>query len=279
MVLSALAEAISALARNPVLWIPGVVMGGLVAADIVLQYYFDPFLVTRLWLIQALCIPFLVGGAYSVVREGGGTSGSFAAGGAQSFFRILLPLLVVAFAILATIVLLAIPLSFLGDPGALVPLVTLGTAVPILFFTFFSDCAAVFEKRGVFESIRRSIEVVLNRPGSVVAFYVAAAGLALLISIPLMVLWTGILYDRLLPLTTMQPGELQSISTETVNTMLGEAGIGITALFAFLWFALTANILLAFKAYFYRELVEGFSTGELFLRGGVYDEKGRWYKY
>ncbi|MDI9632707.1 MAG: hypothetical protein QFX32_01460 [Methanolinea sp.] len=279
MVLSALAEAISALARNPVLWIPGTVMGGLAAADLLLQYYLDPFLVTRLWLVQALCVPFLVGGAYSAVKEGGGTPGSFVAGGARTFFRVLLPLLVVAFAVLATIVLLAIPLSFLGNPAAFLPLVTLGTAVPIVFFTFFSDCAAVFEEKGVFESIRRSIEVVLNRPGAVVGFSIAAAGVALLVSIPLMVLWTGILYDRLLPLATMQHAELQSISMETVNAMLGEAGIIITALVAFFWFALAANVVLAFKAFFYREVVGGLPGGEQFPRGGVYDEKGRWYKY
>lgn len=279
MVLAALAEAVQTLGKNPVLWIPGIASGVLAAGNVVLQYSMGTLFVAKLWYIEALAVPFLVAGAYSVVRGGNGGAGSFAGGGARYYFRVLLPSLVIAFAILATIVLLAIPLSLVGNPALILPYIAFGSAVPILFFTFFFDCAAVFEDCRVFESIRRSVEVVLNRPGQVILFFLASAGVVFLVTLPLVVIWTGLLYENLLPLTTMETAELQALSMETLNGMLGPSGIGITALVLFILFALAGNLVLTFKAAFYREMRGQVPQGGTVPLQGEYDEKGRWYKY
>ena len=279
MVLAALAEAVQTLGKNPVLWIPGIASGVLAAGNVVLQYSMGTLFVAKLWYIEALAFPFLVAGSYSVIRSGNGGAGSFAGDGARYYFRVLLPSLVIAFAILATIVLLAIPLSLVGNPALILPYIAFGSAVPILFFTFFFDCAAVFEDCRVFESIRRSVEVVLNRPGQVILFFLASAGVVFLVTLPLVVIWTGLLYENLLPLTTMETAELQALSMETLNGMLGPSGIGITALVLFILFALAGNLVLTFKAAFYREMRGQVPQGGTVPLQGEYDEKGRWYKY
>ncbi|MDH7511206.1 MAG: hypothetical protein QHH04_09235 [Methanolinea sp.] len=280
MVPAALAEAVSTISGKPVLWVPGLAMGCLAAMDILLQYYVGTFFLTRVWFIEALAVPFLVAGAYSEIRNTGEEPRTFRSGAVRYYFRVLVPLLVVAFAILATIVLLAIPLSFLGNSALVLPYIILGSAIPIAFFTFFSDCAAVFEDCRAFESIRRSVEVVLNRPGQVIVFFLAAAGIAILVTLPLMVIWTGLLYENLVPLASMEQGELQALTMETVNGMLGPAGIGLSALFVFIWFTLAGNILLTFKAVFYRHILDQVpQAGATVPLRGEYDEKGRWYKY
>jgi hypothetical protein len=279
MVLATLPESVSALMKSPALWIPGIVAGILAAGNVVLQYSMGTLFVTKVWYIEAVAVPFLVAGAYSLIRSGDGGVGSFLWGGARCYLRVLLPSLVIAFAILATIVLLAIPLSLVGNPVVFLPYIVFGTAIPILFFTFFFDCAAVIEDCHVFESIRRSVEIVLNRPGQVILFFLALAGVVFLVTLPLMIIWTGLLYESLMPLTTMETAELQTLSMETLNGMLGPSGIGITALVLFVWVTLAGNLVLAFKASFYRELRGRVPQGETVPLQGEYDEKGRWYKY
>jgi len=120
---------------------------------------------------------------------------------------------------------------------------------------------------------------VLNRPGQVILFFLALAGVVFLVTLPLMIIWTGLLYESLMPLTTMETAELQTLSMETLNGMLGPSGIGITALVLFVWVTLAGNLVLAFKASFYRELRGRVPQGETVPLQGEYDEKGRWYKY
>ena len=92
-----------------------------------------------------------------------------------------------------------------------------GTAIPIGFFTMFYDNAAVFERTKVFESIRRSIEVVLRNPGASLGFLFVSILVSGIILFGLMVAWTGILYDQLLPLTLLSPEELQQITLDSIN--------------------------------------------------------------
>jgi len=126
MVLATLAESVSALMKSPALWIPGIVAGILAAGNVVLQYSMGTLFVTKVWYIEAVAVPFLVAGAYSLIRSGDGGVGSFLWGGARCYLRVLLPSLVIAFAILATIVLLAIPLSLVGNPVVFLPYIVSG---------------------------------------------------------------------------------------------------------------------------------------------------------
>ncbi|MCQ8893203.1 MAG: hypothetical protein NQU46_00990 [Methanolinea sp.] len=279
MVLSALSQSLSYLKRDVLLWTPGLVAGGLGAADLVIQFFMGEFIFTRLWFIEVIILPFFLAGTYYLIRTGESGGRAFIRGASSYYFRILLPALVVAFAILLTIFLLVIPLSLAGTGMTILPFVTLGTVIPILFFTFFFDCAAVFEDCKVLDSIRRSIEIVLNRPGRVIAFFLVSAGLILCITLPLLVLWTALLYDRLLPLTTMTPTEFQNFTLASFNSLLGLEGIVVTALICFAGVFLGGNLILAFKAAFYRKVSGEIPVGGTIPLQGEYDEKGRWYKY
>lgn len=279
MVLASLTRALGLLAANPFLWLPGLVTGALGAADLLLQYAFGTFLATRLWYLEVFLIPFLLAGAYTQIRSGDRTANAFAAGGVAYYFRILLPSLIIMFAIIVTISLVAIPLAIIGSLGVVLPLVIMGCTIPIIFFTFFFDTAAVFEDRHVFDCIRRSVEVVLSRPGPVIGFYLAALGIVCLVAIPLALVWTGLLYDQLVPLAGMDPSQIQALSMETLNRMLGFEGLLLTSACYLVGVTCAGSIISAFKAAFYQDTIQNTSPDNLPVLQGEYDEKGRWYKY
>ncbi len=279
MVLDSLKRAFSLLLQNPLLWLPGLAAGALGAADILLQYYLGAFLATRLWFIEALIVPFFLAGAYVQIRSGERGAVAFFAGGTAYYFRILLPSLVIVCAVLATVFLVVIPLAFIGAVDVVLPFVIMGCTIPILFFSFFYDTAAVFEDRRVFDSIRRSVEVVMNRPGKVIVFYLASIGIVLMVAIPLAVIWTALLYDQLLPLASMDPAQVQAFSFSMFNELLGPEGVLITAAFYLVGVAIAGNIVYAFKAVFYRDTCGEMPGSALPALQGEYDEKGRWYKY
>ncbi|MCU0632340.1 MAG: hypothetical protein MUC66_05110 [Methanolinea sp.] len=279
MVVNSLKRALVLLSKNPFLWLPGLVTGVLGALDLILQYSFGTFLATRLWFLEALLIPFLLAGAYTQIRSGEGDASAYLAGGMAYYFRILLPSLVIAFAVLATVFLVAIPLAIMGTIGAVLPFVIMGCTIPLIFFTFFFDTAAVFEDRRVFDCIRRSVEVVLNRPGRVVGFFLASFGIVFLVAIPLAIIWTSLLYDQLLPLVSMDPAQIQALSMPILNEMLGFQGILLTAVMYVIGVTLAGNIIYTFKAVFYQETCQGPSQVTPEILQGEFDEKGRWYKY
>lgn len=120
---------------------------------------------------------------------------------------------------------------------------------------------------------------MLNRAGSMIGFFLVCMGIIILVGLPLAVIWTGLLYDSLLPLSTMDPSQIQSFTIEMLNEMLGPTGIQITAIVYCIAMTVLSNILYVFKAAFYQKTI-----GEVILTTppslqGEYDEKGRWYKY
>jgi len=279
MVVHSLRHGLALLFKNPLLWLPGLLTGGLGALDILLQYSLGAFLVMRLWFIEALLIPFLLAGAYAQIRSGDRGVRKYLDGGVKYYFRILLPSIMIAFAVLATVILVILPLTIVGAVGTVLPFVVMGCTIPIIFFTFFFDTAAVFEDRGVFDCIRRSVEVVLNRPGRVIGFFLVCIGIIILVAVPLAIIWTGLLYDQLVPLATMDPTQIQAFSMAMLNGMLGSRGILLTAVIYLIGVAIVGNIMYAFKAVFYQETCQAGSPGTPQIIQGEYDEKGRWYKY
>ena len=279
MVLDSLLRGVALLGRDPLLWLPGLVAGCFGALDILLQFFFGAFITTRLWFLEALTIPFFIACAYARIRTGGGGAREFLAGGLPYYFRVLLPMLVIGFAILATIILVIVPLAILGAVNAALPFAVIGTSVPIAFFSFFFDTAAVFEDRGVFDCIRRSVELVLGRPGRVIGFFLVCIGVLALVAIPLAVIWTGILYDRLLPIAALDPGQIQTISMAMLNNLLGLQGIVLTAIVYLVGVTLAGSIICVYKAVFYQAASAGAAPAAHHLPTGEYDEKGRWYKY
>jgi hypothetical protein len=275
MTLESITGAAGLLRQHPILWLIGGVMGVLAVLNLVIPLYGGAFYTQPLALLQVLVMPFLVGGVYGTIRAENFSVGAFVESGKTYYFRILLPSLVIFFAIILTLILLAIPLAFIsaGAAATVTPLL-FGVILSIAFFTFFYDAVAVFEETGVFESIRRSVEFVMNNIGSVLVFYLvnivafAALGFFGLFA------WTALLVEKLEPLTTMSPEELQAVMPEDLLALIGTEGIWITAIVYAVVIVLFSVFLYAYKASFFKNHV-----GVSQVQQGEYDEKGRWYKY
>ena len=276
MVSASLHSAI-ALLRSPAAWIPGLFLGGIAAAFVITQYYLGLFIAERLLVILLVLMPLFMAGVLTMVHSGDHGFHSFLYGGVAGYFRILLPSLLILFAIIITIMLLLIPLMALGLGGTVLIFSVLTCSLSILFFTLFYDTAALLEGKQVFESIRRSVEFVIRTTHSCVVFYLTSLVIGGAIWFGTLLVWIASLYERLIPVSTLTPEEMQVFTLEQFNALLGPDGILITSLVFFAGIALVFSLLYAFKAYFYRDYA---STGEGDPRlQGEYDSKGRWYKY
>ena len=273
MTLESLKDAVGLL-RHPVIWSVGLVMGGFLFATATIAVSGGVFYAEPLMLLLSLVIPFLAGGIYGTVRDEAFSAGAFVQSGKTYYFRILLPWLVIIFAAILTVFLLAIPLALLGAGAAagMAPLL-FGVLISIVFFTFFYDTVAVFEGTNVFESIRRSIEFVMNNLGRTILFYLANVIIFIALVCRFLV-WTVLLIDKLEPLTSMSPTEIQAMMPQDILALIGTEGIwiisGVTAVVIVLFLA----FLYAYKVSFFRNHAEGTRVLQ-----GEYDEKGRWYKY
>ena len=265
------------LLRSPAAWLPGLTLGGIAAAFIVSQYYFGLFIAERLLVILLVLIPFFMAGVLSMVKSGESGIHSFLSGGLTGYFRILLPSLLILFAIIITIMLVLIPLMALGFGETALIFSVMTCTLSILFFTLFSDTTAVLEERTVFESIRRSVEFVIRNTHSCVVFYLTCLVIGGAIGFGTLLAWTAALYERLVPVSMMTPGEIQAFTPDQFNALIGQDGILITALIFFAGIALAFSLLYSFKAFFFRDYA-GSGEGEPRLQG-EYDSKGRWYKY
>ncbi len=275
MTLKSVTGAASLLRRYPVLWSVGLVMGALAVLDLIVPVYGGAFYTEPLALLQALVMPFLAGGVYGTVRAETFSAGEFLRSGKAYYFRILLPALVLLFGVILTVFLLAIPLAFLGAGAAagMTPLL-FGVLVSIAFFTFFYDTVAVFEETNVFESIRRSIEFVMNNLGSVLVFYLVNIVVLASLGFAGLLAWTAVFADRLEPLTRMTSAELQTVMPEDILALIGTEGIWISAVVYAVVIVLFSAFLYAYKASFFKN-----HAGAPRVEQGEYDEKGRWYKY
>lgn len=275
MAFNSLTGAAALLRQHPVLWLIGLVMGAFAVLDIVVPVYGGTFYAEPLALLQALVVPFLAGGVYGTIKEEAFKPGEFLRFGRTYYFRILLPALVILFAVLLTVFLLTIPLSLLGTNVAvgLMPLL-FGVALSIAFLTFFYDTAAVFEETTVFESIRRGIEFVVNNLGSVLLFYLANIAVLVVLGLAALFAWTALLVDKLEPLTLMNQTELQTLMPQDIVALIGTDGIWVSAVVYAVVIFLYSAFLYAYKASFFRNHAEGARMPQ-----GEYDEKGRWYKY
>jgi hypothetical protein len=285
MIGSAFGRAIRLLAANPLLWVPGLAAGLFVALDIILQFTMGLFTAQRLFILELVAMPFFMGGMLQIMAGEARDGNTFLKGMRTNYFRIILPAVIIVLAIVITAILLAIPVGLVsqGANVELLGVVFLGAAIPIGFFTMFYDNAAVFEGTKVFDSIRRSVEVVLRNPGASLGFLFVSLLVAAIIGFGLMVAWTGILYDQLLPLTLLTPEELPQITLDSINQLLGPEGILITAVLAFVGIMLVFSILYTFKAALF-QAIAGSVAGTApetpnVPEQGEYDSKGRYYKY
>lgn len=272
MVLKSLKDAIGLL-RHPVVWTIGIVTGGVLFSIAAATISGGIFYTEPLVLLLSLAVPFLVGGIYGTVKDEEFSASAFVQSGKTYYFKILLPGLLVFFASILTVILLTIPLTFLGIGAGVSPLL-FGVLVSIVFFTFFYDTAAVFEGTNVFESIRRSIEFVMNNLVRTTLFYLANMIVFVVLWFAGSIVWTTLLMDKLEPLTSMTPSEIQGLMPQDILALVGTDGIwlisGVTAVVAILF----STLLYSYKVSFFRNRAGGARVLQ-----GEYDEKGRWYKY
>jgi len=278
MVLASLKEGGLLIRRTPVLWIPGAIIAVLGCIEVMLAFSGEQFLANNLAFLELVILPFLSGGFFGVLCEGEErTLQSFVRNGRRWYFPLLLPLLVVIFAAMLTMILVAVPLYALGmgaTPG-LFTTIGMGVAIPFTVFCYFYDAAAVFEGRHVFASILRSVGFVMMNGLRSLAFFGVSVLVLLGTGAMALAVWTAALSGQLMALAEMTPDELQTITPADIAGMLGPEGGVISALVYAAFLLVTITILTAFKASFFRRY-----AGEAEApQAGEYDEKGRWYRY
>jgi len=279
MAIAELKEALTLLVRMPVLWIPGVVGGLLAAALWITLNLYDTFFAARLTVISVLVLFFFTTGMLTIMRNNEGDLKSFFSGGFRYYFRVLLPQIVIVSSIVLIFILLTITFSLIGisDIG-IVTAFTIGFMIPTFIATFFYDTAAVFEDMRVFDSLRRSVQLVFAHMNKVLVFLFIYLVVFCGIAMALMVIWEAFLFDKLEPIMQYNATQLQSFGPEQLIAMIGPEGMWITALFLFIGMFLLLPILYSYKACFFKKLA-GTTIITQQPTSGEYDSKGRWYKY
>ena len=280
MAVAELKEAIRVLRTIPSLWITGIVAGTLAATLWILYNSAGAFFTSKLLIIFGLIFLFFITGSLTVIKRESGNVKDLITGGARSFFRVLLPQMVVIFSLGLVMILAIMTLSFAGitpDPEVLTAF-TLAIGIPALLITQFFDTAAVFEDRLVFDSIRRSIDIVTTRFGDVIAFIGVSCGVVMVILFGLMMVWEAFLFDKLEPLSRYNETQIQAITPDQMLAIIGPSGVWVTAGVLFLAGVLLVPVLISYKACFYRSITNSVPTIQQEITG-EYDSKGRWYKY
>ena len=284
MVFRTLGKAFGLLKEHPLLWVIGIVAALLAGMEFLLISMGNSFISQGMILPELIVFPFFLGASYGILREGISDS-AYLQEGLRHYFRVLLPGIVIAFAAGITAFLVAIPAGLImGGSADLASFALMSVLVSFLFFTFFYDTAAVFEEKKVFESIRRSIEIVVTIPLKVFMFYLALILFTFVFFMGVMFVWTALLADALEPLTVMTADEMQqyAMQPELFFGLIGESGLIITGVLYSIAALFYIPIVVAWKAAFYQEYAQSVSiprSSSPTEIQGEYDEKGRWYKY
>jgi hypothetical protein len=280
MAYAELKDAFILLKHLPLLWVPGIIGGFLAASLWVIYNLGGMFFSSRLLVIAWLVLLLFTTGMLVVIRNNGGDIRAMLEGGVRYYFKVLLPQLVIIFIGMVVVLLVMITFALLGATSdtSMATALTIGFMIPTIILTFFFDTAAVFEERKVFESLKRSIQLVFAHMNDVVAFLLIWAAIFFGIIFCLMVVWEAFLFDKLEPITRYNETQLLAFTPDQLLTMIGTEGMWITALMLFVGGFLLIPIFYSYKSCFYKKIAQGVvitqepTTGE-------YDSKGRYYKY
>ena len=279
MSLAALRDAINLLTTRPALWLPGFACGVLASLLWLVAYYAGAMVAGRLVILVLLLIIYLCAMTYSAIRKADLTVSGITREGASSYFRILIPVLVIAFSIFIVFILIMVTLAIIGMQAdySLLSFLTFGIMLPSIMLTYFADCAAVFEGRKVFESIRRSIEIVTFSLFDVLLFYLTSFLIFCAISFAFFVAWTAALADQLEPLTHFNETQYATFTPGQLAGYVGTEGVWVSAVCLFAAVSILFPLLVTYKACFFRQI--GGTAIPIQQVTGEYDSKGRWYKY
>ena len=271
-------EALRDSVRYPVIWLAGAGYAVLAALQLVLTLQGETFFSVRLVVLEYLALPFLLAGAYGVLREADSSPRRLLDEGVKNYFRVLLPALVVAFAAVLLLFALFVPLSLVG--GAAATDLAIGAAIvvliPVAVFLSLYDTAACFEGLGVFASLRRSVALVLAHIWEVVVFLLTTLAVLFGFGFVLAVGWTTALFPQLEPLASMPPAEVATFGPEQLAAMIGPLGIALAALAYGLFMLFAFVFVTTYKVQVFRSVSAATPQAE---PTGEYDEKGRYYKY
>jgi hypothetical protein len=111
------------------------------------------------------------------------------------------------------------------------------------------------------------------------AYYIESLMLVFVVTFFGLILWTSLLMDRLEPIAAINVTDpAQMLTLAEFQGILGQDGILVTAAVGFVLLLVLVPVLLAWKVAFYQEM-SGITPQEVVVQDGVYDEKGRWFKY
>jgi len=280
MAIAELKEAMILLKRIPSLWIPGIV-GGFLASALLLTFNLSgPFFASRLLVISALVLLLFTTGILATIRNNEGNSRTLLSGGMRYYFRVLLPQLIIIFGVMLIFTLVMVTLSLLGFASdmSIMTALAFGFIIPTVILTFFYDTAAVFEDRKVFDSIRRSIQLVKTHIYNVIAFLFVCTIIIVGIMFTLMIVWEIFLYDKLEPISRFNETQLQAFNSDQLFALIGPGGMWITAIVLFIGVFILLPVLYSYKACFFKRLIRTTTITQQ-PTTGEYDSKGRWYKY
>jgi len=277
MIREAFFETFGLLKRFPLLWIGGLIIGAVSAGDILVGGM-ESAATGSIQILSFLLLPFIIAGSYGIIREKKGDMPTFLRYATGYYFRVLLPLIIIIFAALVTIFLVMIPMAIMGSGPTpdMIFFIAMGVTIPFMLLTYFYDCFAVFSDEKIFDSIRSSITIVLFRAWKILLFIVVNIVVLGTLLFGLSFVWMGLLWEKMSEIAAMDPVLLASMSGEEVMALLGPDALFATAVILFIWALIATPFTLAFKAAFFQRLGE---MPVMEQQVGVYDEKGRWYKY
>lgn len=284
MALKPLADAIGRL-KNPVLWLPGLYAGTIIATSLWLVFSGGEFIAGKLLFLGAALFPFFLAGALGCMSSKDYGYRVFYRSGVRFFFPVLLPVIVIFAIIILLQILFTIPFAIagLGTDPALIGGLFIGIIVPVVFFSLFTDNVAVSEGLKVFASIKRSM-LIASRSGiaTLSCIVISGVGAGALGMITAMI-WGMILADRFTQYLDLGMAEQQKIfSTFALSDwqkILGPDGIAITAAMTGLYTVVLVSIFITYKQQCYESIDTKEPEREAAPSTGEYDEKGRWYKY
>jgi len=283
MALKPLADAVSLL-KNPILWLPGVYAGVIIASSLWLVFSGGEFIAGKLLFLGAVLFPFFIAGAIGCISTRDYGYETFSRYAVKYYFPVLLPVIVIIAIIILLLILFSIPFAIagLGNDPALIGGLFIGIMVPVIIFSFYADNVAVSEGLKVFASLKRSMIIASRSFMTIIScIVISGVGAAALGMITAMV-WGMILADRFTQYLDMGMAEQQKIfSTFGLSDwqrILGPHGIAITAILIGLYVMLLISVFITYK----QKCFESAHTEEPEIPAqstGEYDEKGRWYKY
>jgi hypothetical protein len=283
MAFQSLREGFLSIRRYPVILLAGVAAGIPIALTEYFMYSGMMHYGEASAFFGVLILPFFIAAGLGVIREGDGSLRSYFSQGAKHYFRVLLPGAFIGVLALVSAFLVMSVLTMAGggaDP-AFAAYGFLWVAVPLAFFFFWYDTAAVFEDMKLFSSLSRSAQFVLARPFQVLKFIMVNVLLGVVIIFGLLIIGSVFFAGSMSFDESLTVDELLNMTPEEQEALIGEDVLFWFTIIYSIGVGLFTAIFIPYKAAFYLRFADklppsGFGESQNI---GVYDEKGRWYKY